>query len=261
LADKPTQLILDALGRAAADPGGLTLFQAKGGEGLFPATATARQAAQRCRDEGLLRVEPDPANPGRELGVLTAKGMDFLLSRTNPRQVLEDFVRALEVRHGQVAELVAAARRMQDGVEGLRTSVAQVLAGIVADAPAPSVNGFHAPEPAPDWAARLLDRLDEWHLAGCPDDCPLPELYRRAAAGPGRPTIGAFHDALRRLHDEGRVYLHPWTGPLYALPEPAFALLVGHEIAYYASLRGAELGTRTAERDPGSALRVPSSAF
>jgi len=29
----------------------------------------------------------------------------------------------------------------------------------------------------------------------------------------------------------------PWTGPLYDLPEPHFALLVGHEVAYYASSR------------------------
>jgi hypothetical protein len=62
-------------------------------------------------------------------------------------------------------------------------------------------------------------------------------LYRRAqAAAPGL-TIGAFHDALRRLRDAGSIHLHPWTGPLYALPEPPLALLVGHEIAYYASIR------------------------
>jgi hypothetical protein len=42
---------------------------------------------------------------------------------------------------------------------------------------------------------------------------------------------------LRLLYDAGRIYLHPWTGPLYAVPEPTFALLVGHNVAYYASLR------------------------
>ena len=39
------------------------------------------------------------------------------------------------------------------------------------------------------------------------------------------------------MHDDREVYLHPWTGPLYALPQPPFALMVGHEIDYYASLR------------------------
>ena len=38
-------------------------------------------------------------------------------------------------------------------------------------------------------------------------------------------------------HDLGKIYLHPWTGPLYDIPEPPYALLIGHEIAYYASIR------------------------
>src|SRR5262249_23178634 len=85
--------------------------------------------------------------------------------------------------------------------------------------------------------AELMAKLGEWHAAaGASQDCPLPELYRRLATDKPA-SIRQFHDALRQLHDDGQVYLHPWTGPLYALPEPAFALLVGHEIAYYASVR------------------------
>jgi hypothetical protein len=65
----------------------------------------------------------------------------------------------------------------------------------------------------------------------------LPELYRQARrADPGL-SLGAFHDGLREFHAAGRLYLHPWTGPLYEIPEPACALLVGHEVAYYASPR------------------------
>ena len=61
----------------------------------------------------------------------------------------------------------------------------------------------------------------------------LPALRRlRRLARPGprlgafdpAPTLGQFHDALRHLHADGRVYLHPWTGPLYALPDPPAAL-------------------------------------
>jgi hypothetical protein len=65
----------------------------------------------------------------------------------------------------------------------------------------------------------------------------LPELYRSLSTREDPPTIGAFHDALRELVAAHRIYLHPWTGPLYALPEPTCALLVGHNIAYYASAR------------------------
>ena len=86
-------------------------------------------------------------------------------------------------------------------------------------------------------ATILLARLADWSGAAG-EDCPLPELYRSLAILDSPPTIGEFHDCLRKLHADGAVYLHPWTGPLYALPEPAYALLAGHNIAYYASPRG-----------------------
>ncbi|OWK44460.1 hypothetical protein FRUB_02392 [Fimbriiglobus ruber] len=91
---------------------------------------------------------------------------------------------------------------------------------------------------ADELAGAILARLSDWAAsAGAAQDCPLPELYRSLTCREAPPTIGAFHDSLRRLHDEYRIYLHPWTGPLYALPEPTYALLAGHNIAYYASAR------------------------
>jgi hypothetical protein len=90
---------------------------------------------------------------------------------------------------------------------------------------------------APPVEERLLAHLDAWQGTGSAEDCPLPELFRRTSADLPGLSLGAFHDALRRLHDAGRVWLHPWPGPLYDLPEPPFALLVGHQVAYYASSR------------------------
>jgi hypothetical protein len=202
------------------------LFVSKAEAGLFP--ATAKPAAQKCLADGLLEPVADArAKPGREQHALTDAGWAFLLAAANPKQVLEDFVRVLEARQGEVDDLLADARRMADGLIGLRDAVARVLpkvtAGRVTEA---------SPTPAADLADVLLSRLSDWD-SSAGEDCPLPELFRRA----GAPSIGAFHDALRRLHDRGAVYLHPWTGPLYAVPEPAFALLVGHGVAYYASAR------------------------
>ena len=77
------------------------------------------------------------------------------------------------------------------------------------------------------------------HLAdhAGPADCPLPDLFRALAVNQPL-TIGEFHDCLRQLHADGAVSFTAWAGPLYALPEPQYALLIGHGIAYYASLRG-----------------------
>ncbi len=88
-----------------------------------------------------------------------------------------------------------------------------------------------------DRHSAITDQLVAWHDGGALGDCPLPELFRRLRPNEPGLTIGLFHDRLRLLHQGGKVSLHPWTGPLYEMPAPAYALLVGHEIAYYASLR------------------------
>src|SRR5262249_40032177 len=153
-----------------------------------------------------------------------------------PRQVLEDFVRVLEDRQAGVAELSASAARMAAGLEALHRTVEQVLPRLTDhhQSNGSPMNAIFIPArpsaPAtPDaLIADVKGRLAEWHAAaGSSQDCPLPDLYRKLESE-SRFSVGLFHDALRQLHDDHQVYLHPWTGPLYALPEPAFALLVGH---------------------------------
>lgn len=247
MADKSTRLILDALSRAAADPAGVPLYAQKSEPGLFPATAAARAAADRAKADGLLRVvETEARGRGvREVCALTDQGRQYLARQASPRQVLEDLVRVLEDRQAAVAELSASAARMTAGLESMRATVEQVLPRLTDhhQSNGSPMNAIFIPArpsaPAASDAliADVKARLAEWHAAaGSSQDCPLPDLYRKLESK-NEVSVGLFHDALRQLHDDHQVYLHPWTGPLYALPEPAFALLIGHEIAYYASIR------------------------
>jgi hypothetical protein len=247
LADKSTRLIFEALTRAAAEPAGVALYAQKGEPGLFPATTLARGAADRAKADGLIEiVHTEPKGRAvREVCVLTDKGMHFLAREANPRQVLEDLVRVLEDRQATVAELADSAARMAAGLQAVRTAVEQILPKLTATFASNGVpmNGILTParpatNAAPDTLiADVRARLAEWHAAsGSSQDCPLPELYRKLEPS-GQVSVGQFHDALRQLNDDHQIYLHPWTGPLYALPEPAFALMVGHEVAYYASVR------------------------
>jgi hypothetical protein len=256
LADKLTTLLLDALGRAALAPGGTPLFGTRSAPGLFPGSALARQAAQRARDDGLLRlVAPDPGGKAdRDLYAPSDQGLAYLFGQTSPKQVLEDLLRAVEARHDQLAGLITAARQTQSTLDAVKSLVAEVLPRLAA-------RGFAAPAPPADWSDALCDHLARWD-DGAPGDCPLPELYRRLTADHPGLTVGQFHDGLRDLHDQQRVYLHPWTGPLYALPEPAFALLIGHEIAYYASSRqqAAGSGQPAAKANGREDARTPCAA-
>ncbi|MBP3957641.1 hypothetical protein J8F10_20520 [Gemmata sp. G18] len=276
MADKLTQQILDALSRGAAEPIGLPLFAGKTESGLFPNASSAKPVAQKCLADELVRVVGTDAKSKtpRDLYGLTEKGWEFLLAAVNPKQVLEDFVRVLEARQGEIGELLSTARRMADNLQGLKDAVARVLPSVTVakiqepnpPAPFPRKEGGAEPnteEPArssvlspspfrggvgegllpeavavletsatalaPAVLAYLADRSG-------PTDCPLPELFRALALTDAL-TIGAFHDCLRQLCADEAISLPAWTGPLYALPEPQYALLIGHGIAYYASLR------------------------
>ncbi len=244
MADKLTQQIVDALSTAAAEPAGRPLFVSKTELGLFPGAAKA--AAQKCLADRLLQIvrsEPRGKLP-RELYALTELGWDYLLAAVNPKQVLEDFVRVLEQRQGEVNELLDTARHMAANLQGLKDAVARVIPKVFA-------NRIEAPEP-PSLTASIREQLAVWP-ATAGEDCSLPELFRRLSP---RPTIGEFHDALRELHAAGTIYLHPWTGPLSELPDPACTLLVGHGVAYYASNRIQDSGRRI--QDAG--LGIPAKS-
>ena len=189
LADKSTQLILDALARAAAEPAGLSLYAQKSEPGLFPATTVAKAAADRAKADGLLQVVQSRGRGRamREVCVLTDKGRQFLAHQASPRQVIEDFVRVLEDRQAAVAELSAArradGRRPGGHPHGGRTGIppADRQPPIERD---PDERDLHpgpptAPAASDTLIADVKARLAEWHAAsGSSQDCPLSDLYR-----------------------------------------------------------------------------------
>jgi hypothetical protein len=232
LADKSTQLVLEALGRAAAEPDGVPLLGNK--PALFPPSPLARQAAQRCLDEHFLRVvrTETRGKTDQQYCALTEKGLAFLLQQAHPRQVLEDLLRAVEARQRQLDDVLGLARKTHADLAGLKAATERVLQHLT-HAP---TNGAGSQNGTTDWTPAGLTFLKRWHDTAA-GDCPLPELFRQVLQTSPTLTLGSFHDGLRRLHEQQQIYLHPWTGPLYDLPEPSVALLVGHEIAYYASKR------------------------
>lgn len=237
MADKSNQLILEALHRAASEPAGVPLFTTKKSPGLFPGGAGARPAAEQCRQLGLLR--PAAVHQGNgtapEAYAITDKGLDYLLSQLSPKQVLEDLARQFERRQAQVQDLASSARSWLEEMGALRDVVERALR----DLPGREQQGARARwnNLQETWLHETLTFLRVWQAGQASEDCPLPELFRQAQRSTPTLTIGQFHDGLRRLHDQQQIYLHPWTGPLYEIPEPACALLIGHEIAYYASAR------------------------
>jgi len=237
LADKSSQLVLDALSRAVSEPAGLALFGSKSNPGLFNSTSPARQAAQQCKTDGYLQViaTQTKGKNALEICAITEKGLSYLLDQLSPKHVLEDLVRAVQARAGQLADLVATAQRTEAGLQSLEAMTQTVLQQLgkpqITAQAGQSANGSEVCK------STAMRYLTQWESARPAEDCPLPELYRHMAEASPSLSIGCFHDGLRQLYGQQKIYLHPWTGPLYDLPEPPYALLVGHEVAYYASLR------------------------
>src|SRR5262249_17470822 len=160
MADKSTQMLLDALGRAVTAPAGVPLVGTRTAAGLFSATPAGKQAAQRCLDLGYLRVvgtETKGKAPA-EVCAITEKGLAFLLSQVSPRQVLEDFVRTLEARQTQMGDLVAAARQTQATLEALKATVEKVLQRLSKPSSGPPVGG-PGTNGSETWKGTLLSYL------------------------------------------------------------------------------------------------------
>lgn len=245
MADSIDALILTALTRAAAAPEGMPLYASKTALGLFPATASGRTAGKRATEEGLFSIVRE-GKPPREIAHVRPHGFDRLIAESNPKAVLDDFVRVLESREMQVNAMIVAAREMTEQLAALKRIVAAMLPKVTT-AKLPESSRLESFVTRPRLNEIILARLEDW-TASASEDCPLPVLFRDLV---GPTTVGEFHDCLRTLHTNGEIYLHPWTGPLYALPEPSLSLLVGHEVAYYASLQ-------TKEISPQRALRTQS---
>lgn len=231
--EKTTQLIVQALCRALLQPEGAPAVAARQRIGLFPATAAGKLAAERCLQEGWLVPIPNASNGNKnDHWTITEKGKRYLGERVPPKQLVEDFLRALEVRNDQFAKIVDSVRGAQRGIAELCSMLRPLVA--FPDSEADSKASFPASQ-------AVMRALRDCHGAnGAHEDVPLPVLFARVRGICPELTLGMFHDALRQLHESEAIWLHPWTGPLYEIPDPHFALLVGHEIVYYASPRNTE---------------------
>ena len=238
-ADKRTDLVLDAVKRAIADPGEHRLFRAGKLAGLFPSRAGASaDAALLALTDGLLETVRTEAK-GRQIVEwvrATPKGMRFVHDRDSPKAVLRELREVIGATRDGVPEWMDAARRevatLADRFDRQATELVRRLDALTerveaalrrAEAGAARVPGSVAD--AVPWAVDALEYLDRRPGAGAPGPCPLGDLFH--AVRERHPPLGVpeFHAGLRRLHDVRAVRLA--AGPAGADPE--YTILVGTE--------------------------------
>ncbi len=223
-------LVVDAgLRRALVEPFGSQLHTAKNGEpGLFPQSALGKRAAAKALKEGYLA----PAlEVGTEAARITQKGREHIAQNLCPKNILDDFVRILEHRQGVARQLLLGVQTQIDQLERMQLGLSELrLAILIQDGQSASaVKAISFEQSALGKVRQILAD----HEVAFETDYLLYILYDQLKEQIGVFPIGVFHDLLRVWHGEGFVALHPWTGPLYQLPRPEVALLIGHEIACY----------------------------
>jgi hypothetical protein len=209
---------------------------------MFPASASGREAARLAQERCLVRPLSDETS-GKQTArpwTISEAGLAHWLKQNDPTRAVKTVGDAIAGCRHELAELGKRTEACQEYLSRLSCAVESAFAGSQRSAlPSPPEadrvgNGAPKTPPRTDAPTAILETLRAWHDAG---DCPLPVLLEKVKAGCPDMSLGAFHDALRTLRDRAAIHLHPWTGPLYELPDPTVALLAGHEIAYYASAR------------------------
>ena len=248
MADKTTDVLLEALRRAVAEPGEQRLFRSGKLSGLFPGrTSVSTEAAARALQEGLLEVVRSESRGKVTIDWVrpSPRGVLFLHEHESPLRALEDVRELLrtsregvpvwlaQMRHdlqALVTQLADEAQRWTHGLAALNQRVEEALrraeAGTLEKA-----NGSTGTVP---WAVQRADVPRSPANRGALRECPLPELFAALRLQHDGLSVTGFHDGLRRLYDHRALELFPFQGPANELPQPEYALLDGATVFYYA---------------------------
>jgi len=162
------------------------------------------------------------------------------------RVEIEKLCQTLEVQFGQLRKIVQDGLQRTDDEARKRMDKLDVIRHCLTTVQGAVEHAMHATPSSPvtmpaasslssqSWEREIEPYLRSRRDRGLAGDCPLSELFAHSRQRRPEPTIGLFHDVLRRLHSENRIRLTGWSGALENIPEPNLALFVAHKVMYYA---------------------------
>jgi hypothetical protein len=247
-------LIREAVERALADTMPRKLHGTKANPGIFlSSTAAAKAAAQRCLELGLIEQRGEQKAKGKivPLYAIAPAGVAYLLQHDPVHQLLTVTQEGVDNLCRLTADWHETLLQVQQHVAKLGTvvkdavirleppDVNKMLAAIQASASTGNARGVPSgvsaasEVPDPKLPSELLDHLRQQKRQAPLRPVDLPAVYRFARARHPSLTLGQLHDLLRRMAEEQRIRLSPFTQAMYQLPEPECAMIVGREVMYY----------------------------
>lgn len=259
-------LALAALSQMLGDPSPRLLHGAKGQVGVFAsASAAEKSAAKLCLDHGWLVKTgelPGKGKAKKELFCLSAVGIQAVLAQSDPKPLLESLragLERIEAQSGNIVgevrgNLVAALDAMNTTILGaleplaalrdlaqIKQNLSQVLERVqpvdveqlLNRAPIPVAPAASADE---RWLEAVPRMAAEQRQKNPFQRLTLPQIFERLKEERPDLSLGQFHDGLRRLHQQNRIRLGPYTQALATLDDPRNALYLDREVKYYVEL-------------------------
>ncbi len=246
MADKETQLLLDALKQAMTDAGEHRLFRTGKLEGLFAShTAANNEAADAALRDGLLEIvrTETKGKTTTQWVRSTPKAVEYVHHHESPLQTLQELQAILQTSKDGLPlwlddlrqrlvhlsdELTREVQKWSQRLDSLHTQVSEALQKATVMPRRIGVNDSDS-----QWARESLDYLGRRKSTGVDGECSLPELFNALQLNHKEMSISGFHDQLLRLQDRRTLRLLPFHGDPGAIPEPEFALPDGTQLLYY----------------------------
>jgi hypothetical protein len=239
-------------------------------------SAAEKAAARLCLENRWLESTGEFAGKGKtrkELYRITALGLQAVLERSDASkllrsltdslkllaegtsripQALQDnlsaFVRGLDALKADIQKSVGEALRPVEAAQAtLRLLQANITNVLEKTKPIDAEEltrklaaGKQVSETASarseNWAGEVVRLVTEQKQRNALQRLTLPQLFERIRARKPDLTLGQFHDGLRRLQDERRIRLSPYTQALATLDDPRNALFLDREVKFYVEL-------------------------
>jgi hypothetical protein len=240
------------------------------------ASAAEKAAARHCLDNGWIVPTGGALGKGKtrkELYRLAPAGLQAVLAKSDPTALLAalaESVRRLEERASRIPvgiEVASEAIRLQleefagelrkdlttafrpletmpAALEELKTALAKTLEKVKPvdlDALSKALAGNQQPPAGPprkeaSWGEEVVRIVAEQKQRNAFQRLTLPQVFERLRALHPDLTLGQFHDGMRRLHEEKRIRLGPYTQALATLDDPRNALYLDREVKFYVEL-------------------------
>jgi hypothetical protein len=243
----PRTTALEALAQALAEPASRVLVGAGKTLGFFSGKGK-ETAANLCKDQGWLEPTGEFVGKGaksKEKYRLTAAGIRAVLEQSEPLQLLrslsgslESQVTALRSTQEQLGQMLKSVGPLADSVAALERRLQppnvehlqRLMSGQTPSATA------HRDPPSDGWLDRVVQLAGEQRQRDRFQPLPLPTLYQQLRQLNSNLTLGQFHDGLRKLREQQRIRLVPFTRALAQIDDPRNALFLDGEVMYYADL-------------------------